>query len=146
MVDITSANAIVTLTVPLVFSTPQQLQGFAADDIFDVPDIEEAEAVMGVDGLLSAGKVFVPTVQTFALQADSPSFPIFDAWHAYQTVTKSVAVASGVIKLPAIGVKFNIAKGFLIRYKPIADARRILQPRRFTIAWEAPVLAPIAGA
>ena len=45
--DITSANANIALTVPLVFSTTQTLQGFAADDIFDIPELEESEALIG---------------------------------------------------------------------------------------------------
>src|SRR5215831_17114733 len=134
MVDITSANAEIILTIPLVFSQSQTLSGFAADDIFDIPELEEAEAIMGADGLLSAGKVFVATRQTIALQADSPSNAVFDTWHAFQENTISVAPASGVIKLPALGLKFNMAKGFLITYKNVADARRVLQPRRHTIA------------
>ena len=55
MPSITSANAILTLAIPLLFPTPVQLQGFAADDVYDIPRIKSVETLMGVDGVLSGG-------------------------------------------------------------------------------------------
>ena len=52
---ITGASAVIMLSVPGLFSTPQQLQGFATDDIFDTAAIASAETLMGVDGNLSGG-------------------------------------------------------------------------------------------
>jgi hypothetical protein len=62
--SITAANAIFQLYIPAVFSAPQQLQGFAADDIFDTENQELVQTQMGVDGLLSGGFVFIETKQT----------------------------------------------------------------------------------
>ncbi|MGA1801484.1 phage tail fiber protein [Rhizobium sp. HT1-10] len=65
MASITSANAIITLTIPGLFNTPVQLQGFSADNIYESEVQEIAETSMGVDGKLSAGYVFNPINQTF---------------------------------------------------------------------------------
>jgi hypothetical protein len=68
---ITSADVVLTLSVPLVFSNPQQIQGFSNEEAFDIPAIKSAETMMGVDGVLSVGFVFVPVIQTISLQAVS---------------------------------------------------------------------------
>ena len=73
MATITGANAVFTLAIAGVFSTPQQVQGFASDDSFAVQAIRRAEVLMGVDGVLSGGKVFMPIPQSVMLQADSIS-------------------------------------------------------------------------
>ena len=80
MASITSANAIIMLTIPDLFPAPQQLQGFAADDVYGVNDLKSAEVLMGVDGKLSGGFVFVPIEWSISFQADSPSLDIFDQW------------------------------------------------------------------
>jgi hypothetical protein len=145
MTDITSANCQLAITIPGVFNSPQVLVGFSADDIFDIDEVDAAEILMGVDGRLSGGFVFSPSVQRIRLQADSPSVNVFDQWYQYSKSVVGVVPASAVFKFPAIGLKFNISKGILQRYKSMPDARRILQPRTFTIAWENPIPSPIAG-
>jgi hypothetical protein len=135
MGDITAANAVLTLSVPPLFPTPVRLQGFAADDIFDVPAVQSVETMMGVDGLLSGGFVFREVEQTIRLQADSPSVRIFDIWYLQQIATLATYTASALIRLPSISTKFAMTTGFLTLYKPIASARRVLQPREFRITW-----------
>ena len=133
---ITGANAIVTLQIPSLFPVPQQLQGFAADDIFDTDALESAETLMGVDGIMSAGFVFVPVNQHYSLQADSPSNFIFDTWWATQQLLQDLFLANAVVILPAIGTKWALTKGALVSYKPITDVKKLLQPRRHTIRWQ----------
>jgi hypothetical protein len=135
MGSITSANAVLTLAIPLVFPTPQQLQGFAADDIFDVPALRSAEVQMGVDGVLSAGFVFVPVPQTLSLQADSASNDLFDTWWTQMQATKNTYQAQGLIVLPAIGKKYTLVQGTLTQYKPAPAGKRVLQPRQYEITW-----------
>ena len=141
--SITSATAILMLGIPSLFPVPQQLQGFAADDIFDVDAIDSAEVLMGVDGILSAGFVFVPIRQNISLQADSPSNIIFDTWWAFQQQTKDVFFANGSVVIKSLSSKWTLVKGSLTSYKPIPDAKRIMQPRRFTITWQS--VQPQAG-
>jgi len=143
MSTITSANAILMLSINNLFSAPQQLQGFAAEDIFDVDDIETAETLMGVDGKLSAGFVFVPVKQGFMLQADSDSITLFEAWYAAEKAVKDKYFANGVAHFNSIGRSYVMTNGVLSGYKPMADGKKVLQPRKFSITWESVVGVPV---
>lgn len=142
MGKITAADAVVTLSIATLFENPQQLQGFAADDVTDVPQIKSVETVMGVDGVLSAGFVFVPVLQTITLQADSLSNRVFDQWWQQMQSTKDVFIAQGVIRFPAIGSKFVQNDGYLTGYKPLPGAKKLLQPRTYEITWNSIVAQP----
>ena len=143
MASITSANAQILLSIPSLFPIPQALQGFAAEDVFDVDPIEPVEDIMGVDGILSAGFVFVPVHQNFALQADSPSIFIFDTWWTAMQIAKDVYFATATILLPGLGKKWACNTGILKSYKPMPDAKKVLQPQRFRITWQS-VLPAVA--
>lgn len=134
--SLTSANCIIMLGIPGVYTTPQQLQGFSADDVFDTDSVEVGETLMGVDGVLSGGWVNNPVSQNFSLQADSPSNAVFDNWYAAERTITDKYPASAVITLPSLNVKYTMVRGFLISYPIIPAARKIIQPRRFTIRWE----------
>ncbi len=142
MGDITAANSVLTLSVATLFPTPQQLQGFAADDVYDIARIQSVETLMGVDGVLSAGFVFVEIEQTIRLQADSPSNFVFDTWYTQMVANFTTYAAQGVIRLPNIQSKFTMSNGFLTGYKPAPQARRVLQPREYQIRWNAIAPAP----
>lgn len=133
---ITAANAVYILTIPNVLQAPIQLQGFAADDVFDTEPLEAAETLMGVDGILSAGFVFVPVPQSISLQADSASIAVFDAWWTQEQAQKTKFPASGQIKLPSIGTKWALSNGYLVTYPVIPNAGRTLKPRKFMIRWQ----------
>jgi len=47
--DLTGANSIYTLAISSIFPSPQQLQGYAADDVFTSDPLESTETLMGVD-------------------------------------------------------------------------------------------------
>jgi hypothetical protein len=136
MASITGATAVVMLSIPGLYSIPQQLQGFAADDIFDVDQIASAETLMGVDGVLSAGFVFVPINQRITLQADSASNAIFDTWWASQQQIQDLYFANAVVYLTALGTKWNLTKGALTSYKPLPAVKKLVQPRPYTIQWQ----------
>ena len=142
MGDITSANSILTVSIPLIFPQPQQLQGFAADDIFDLPSIKSVELMMGVDGVLSGGFVFVEIPWDITLQADSTSNGIFDLWWTTMQAQKSGLTCNGQIKLPSISTKFNMTKGFLTGYKPGPQGKKVLQARHFQVTFESIAPAP----
>lgn len=136
MSSITGANAIIMLSIPGLFTTPQQLQGFAADDIFDTDALASTEVLMGVDGKMSAGFVFVPMVQNYSLQADSPSCRLFEQWWAFQQEARDVFRANGIVVLTAVGSKWTLRNGALTGFSPIPGVKKLVQPRRFTITWE----------
>ena len=135
MGDITGANAVYTISITDLFPAPVQLQGFAADDVFDTDPLESAEVLMGVDGFLSAGFVFVPVKQSVTLQADSPSNLIFDAWWSANQASRSVFYANGFISLTAIKTQWVMINGVLTTYPPTPNVKKLLQPRKYAITW-----------
>ena len=90
---------------------------------------------MGVDGIMSAGFVFVPVKQGFTLQADSDSNDVFDIWWNNMQITKSIFYANAVITLIDIGTKWNFTRGALTQYQPLPNAKKLLQPRKYEITW-----------
>lgn len=142
MGDITSATAILTLTIPDLFPEPQQIQGFAADDVYDFDEIESIETLMGVDGILSGGFTWKPQAQSIMLQADSPSNNIFDVWQNQQQATQQPYICNGVLILPALSLKFIQSNGFMTGFK-LPGAKKLVQPRRFRITWNQVIPVPL---
>lgn len=146
MPDITSNNAVFLISLPLLLPVPQQLQGFAVDDIFDVDDIDATDTMMGADGILSGGVVFAATPMNIALQADSASIAFFEAWYQNQRGNAIAYSALATVTLTGNGRTYALTTGYLSRYKPMADAKRVLQPRKFRITWQSITVAPIGAA
>lgn len=140
---LTSANSVLLLSIRGLFDVPLQLQGFSADDIFGVDDLDSAETMMGVDGKLSAGWVPKEVKQSFYLQADSDSTAIFEAWYQAQQSSRELYFATGGARLPSVNRSYVLTKGVLTQYSPIATAKKVLQPRKFTVTWESITAAPI---
>lgn len=140
--DITAANAVLTLTIVPLFTVPQQLQQFAADDVYDLEQVQSVEVLMGVDGKMSGGFVYKEINQDIILQADSPSNDVFDTWWTSMQATKGLYVANGLIRLPAIGKKFTQVNGQLTGYK-LPGAKKLIQPRRYRITWESIAPSPV---
>lgn len=142
MKSITSPNAILMLAIVGIYTVPQQLQGFTADDVTDIADINSAELSMGVDGKLSGGFVHVPVQQGIMLQADSDSNDLFDVWHSSQQAAGELFFASGIIRLPSLQKSYALTRGILTGYKPMADVKKTLQPRKYQITWQSVLAAP----
>ena len=142
MATITSANATLTLSQPTLFPSPVRMQQFAVDDVFDTENVRSVETLMGVDGVLSFGFVYVAIVSTIALQANSPSNSFFDTIYTQQQAALDVYPMNGTIILPGINTKFTLTNGALTGYKPTPDAKRTLTPRRYQITWQKIAPAP----
>jgi hypothetical protein len=143
MRTITSPNAALFLSISGLYSIPQQIQGFAADDITDFAEVNSSEIVMGVDGKLSGGFVYMPIPQGIALQADSDSNDLFDTWYASQQAAGELFVATGILRLPSVTKTYTMTRGFLTTYKAAPDVKKTLQPRKYTITWQTVLVAPI---
>lgn len=144
MGQITSANSILMLSANRAFNVPVQIQGFAADDVFDAESIDSSETSMGVDGILSAGFVHVPVKWGITLQADSASMVFFDTLYSIQKQLQEVLQLQGVLTLPAIGTSWTLTNGFMTSYKPMPDGKRVLQSRKFVLTWESIQPVPVA--
>lgn len=140
--DITSANAIIMLSSPLVFPVPYQLQEFATDNIYGTNPVDAGEIRMGVDGRLTAGFVNVPTEQNYSLMADSLSNFFFDQIYAKEKANQTKYVINGVLILPAVSTKWTMTRGFLKTYQPMPDAGKVLNERKHSIVWQTALPSP----
>lgn len=137
MASITSANSTLSLAIANLYSSPQIIQGFSTDDAFMVDPLDMAEVMMGVDGRMSAGRVFNPVKMTITLQADSRSVIIFDTWANTQQGARELYWANGSIYLPSVGKKYVLQNGVLTTAKLMPDVKKLLQPLAYNITWEA---------
>lgn len=133
---ITSANAVITLTVPGLFPAPIQIQGFSAEKAWSTDNQETTESMIGVDGLKASGWVPAMIKQGFSLMANSPSRQIFNAIARAQKANRDALVFQGTIVLPGTGEAFSCINGTLKDYKPIPDGTKVLQPIEFNIEWQ----------
>jgi hypothetical protein len=143
--SITSVNAVVTLTIANLYPTPQQLQGWSAEDIYDFDDVETVETQQGIDGVLAGGYVIMPKKQKFYLLASSASCLVFEAWKQAQDQVQDVYIATGSVILTSVARKYTQTGGFLTMYSPAPTAKRTLQRRMFEITWQT-VLGQAASA
>lgn len=133
---LTDTNSVITLSVADLFNYPVQLQGFAADDITNIDDLQIAETVMGVDGKLSAGYTPNKVAQTIHLQADSTSIDFFDELISATKVAREVYELNGTILIPGTGKSYVLTRGFLVRGKQVPGMKKILQPQTYVIEWQ----------
>jgi len=146
MPDITSANAVLTLAVIGVLSVPQRIQGFSTDDIYSVPAVTPVETEMGIDGALSAGFLYTKKMMDITLMAGSPSNDFFDALQAAQEAAVQPFELSGMLVLPSRGLQAVLTTGFLTRYPPLPNAKKVLQPRVYEITWQNINISPVSSA
>jgi hypothetical protein len=132
---ITTANAVLAISIPNLYPTAQLIQGFASDDAFDIDAIESAETQMGVDGKFAIGWIPKEVKQNIALLANSDSNSFFDQWYLANQAIRDQFVASGTIIAESVGVKLKLDNGALMSYMPLAPHKKVLQPRKYTIVW-----------
>ena len=146
MPDITSANAVLTLAAIGVLSVPQRIQGFSTDDIYSVAPVSPVETMMGIDGNLSGGFLFTEKKMEITLMAGSPSNSFFDALQAAQEAAIQPGILSGMLTLPSTGLQAVLTVGYLTRYPPVPNGKKVLQPRVFEITWQDINVSPISAA
>ncbi len=145
MASITSSNAAISISIGSLYSAPQGLSQFAADNIFGVDDIASAEVAMGVDGHLTGGKVFVPIPFHIHFMADSVSIPIFEFWESSEQQIGDIIKAQATCTLTGVGRKYSMVNGILQTKSPMPSAARTLQPRMWTIMWESVTSIPVTA-
>jgi hypothetical protein len=132
------------LGVTGVYDTPVQIQGFAADNVFDADPPEIAETHMGIDGRLSAGFIHKEVSMKIHLEADSESTDFFDQWYTASKTNQDVYFAFGNITLVATGKTYNMTRGVLKGPHVIPSAGKTLKAQEYAIVWESVEVAPNA--
>lgn len=148
MTDITSANAVLTITprvAGIIGVGAFTVEGFASDDAFMSETVDSAEAVMGVDGRMSIGYTPYIVKQTITLQADSPSVALFEDILAAQNTLKTPIIVDAVLAYPSVQKSYIFSKGALTRVTPFSAAKKILQPQQFELSWELVTAVPLAA-
>lgn len=133
--NITSANVSFFLSVFLLYPTPQQIQGFAPDQMFETEAADIAEVQMGADGQVASG--WVPNLfkESIMLLASSPSCQIFDNIYTAQKASRSIYPITGTVYLGGLQSKVSRQNGTLTRYAPYAPAKKVFEYRTFEITW-----------
>lgn len=124
---LTVANSVIMMTCEALYTSPTQLQGYAADDAYDVDAVENGEYSMGIDGKLSAGFVYNPIPFTLTIQADSPSLAQFENIWTYEATNRTKLTHNWTVTSIANGRRYDLTDGFMRSYKAPAG-KRILQP------------------
>lgn len=152
--DITSANAVFTLTpqlgssalsgfLPTIMGVGFQLQGFATNDAFAAAAVAIAETRKGVDGKFSAGFIPYITNQTVTFQADSPSISILEALINAQKTLRQPVFVDAIILLPSVGKSYAMVNGVLANITPITPAKKVLEEMTFEFHWDDVTASPI---
>jgi len=142
--DISSANAQLTLSASPLFTSPVTIQQFGPDEIYGLNAVRMAELSFGADGQLSAGIVYEPFNQTITLMASSSSFTFFDQLAAYEFSNQIKLALTGTLTLKSIKTTVALVTGYLVTYSAAPAAGRILRPRTYEIGWQAWQPAPSA--
>jgi hypothetical protein len=143
MADITSANSVLILGVTNLFTIPQQLQGFASDDMYSMANVDTKEVMMGADGILSAGYIPQVKILEITLQADSASNTFFESVYAAEEAAKAPFFFFGNINQSSVSRNYTLTNGVMKNYSPMAAAKKVLQPRKFEIHFQVTLGVPI---
>jgi hypothetical protein len=143
MANLTSADSVLTLSILGLYPAPQTIQGYATDDAFASESVKPAEVMMGVDGLMSGGFVPFMTPLHITLMADSPSIDIFDNWLMAMKATRTLYKGFANIIVPGLGKQWTFTNGILTDANVMPDAKKLMQPRKFSITFEAFTSSPL---
>lgn len=140
---ITSANVTLVLGAAGVFSTPQVMQGFWMDDIFDHDMVDMAEVVLGADGIGVAGWVPRMNKQTISFLPTSASVNFFETVQQAQDGGPfgngpDVVYLFGSLRYPSIGRRYTLNQGVISRGAAAPSAGKVLKMRQFEITWMPP--------
>lgn len=131
--DITSANAVVSLQCSLFSTTLQQ---FAADTSFEGEDDQVAETRMGIDGQMVAGQVPNIKAVTIHLEPSSPSLQFLTLLKQAMETNRTVYEVNMVISLPSIGKRITYSHGVLQSAKDLPDGKKVLDPTSWTFHFQ----------
>jgi hypothetical protein len=135
--SLTSLDVVLILTIPGVYPQGVYLQGFAADDIFDLSSYKPNVTKMGVDGIVSAAHQYQPRVMKIHIEGSSDSQQVFDDWAAAENTPPVDAIPASMTAIfQANGQEYTCTRGFLTDYKDAPDAKKTLGSLTYEITWQ----------
>lgn len=140
---ITSANCILTITIPGLFDSPVRIEQFATDTMLTVAQNNPAVAQKGVDGHTSFGWVPTNKEVTIALAADSVSLEVFNSWANTQETAREVYLCNAEFTMESIRRKVTGTRGALTTYQTNPNAQQTLQNTTFVITFDKWVSTPL---
>ena len=141
--SITSSNSVLLIGVNGLYTTPQQLQGFGEGDAYMMDVVNTTETRLGADGIMSAGWIPQIKILHVTLQADSASNSFFEAWYLAQESAREAYFAFGTIDQSSVGKIYTLSNGVLDGYTPIAEAKKVFEPRKFSIKFNTVLGSPV---
>ena len=136
MSTLTTANSILMLKIEDLYPVPVPISGYAVDDAFATDEVKSSATMMGFCGIFSAGFTPFPVLLSFNLLPDILFAVVFDTWIGAERKRGEVYVASATILIQGTGALYTFKRGFLGTFSIMPDAKKILQPRKFTITFE----------
>lgn len=134
--NITSANAILILTVEDLYPAGIQITNFSTDAMLSSDDMEIAQARMGVDGGLAAGYTPNPFNLTINLEASSPSLPIMQSILQAMKLNKTTYECSITLTIPSIGQAHFWRHGVLTSGNPVTAPKKVLDPTTWKFVFQ----------
>ena len=133
--NITSADAIMTLTISDLWGAPITLENWASDRGWDVGELEMAETQMSIDGKLNRGWVPRAITQTITFSAASASIIYLELLMTSQTQSRSLYTIGGELTLKSTGRKYTFTDGCLLTGSVAPNGGTVLENRTFSIQW-----------
>lgn len=133
--SITSANAILYITVPELYPQGFQVVNFSADAMFTNEAVDRSERQFGADGYFNVGYIFTEKTMTITLTGSSPSIPNFVNWLAVQDAGKTVLRCNAKVTLPGLKIEYDFVDG-VIASAPVAQSSgKVLTEYTITLAF-----------
>ncbi len=128
LMDITSANSIMTIQADPIIPSPVQLQNFATDQIATTDEMVIAEARMGPDGGLAMGYTPQPVAFTLMLEANSPSQQtLFDLSGAIRA-NRRIYDVTITLDCPSLKKRYIFERGGLISSSVMPNPKKVHDP------------------
>lgn len=140
--SITSANASVQLVCAL-FPAGLKFENFAVDNAWTQELIQQIEARMGVDGMISFGYTPSPKPISFQFQPNSATVDRLDYLVQAQDLAKEAIICQMVITLKSIKKIVTLTNGACITNKLLPNAARVLDPMQYDFTFESANVVPM---
>lgn len=134
--NITSANAVLWLTVKELYPAGVQIMNFSADSMMSSDDIEIAQVRMGVDGGMAAGYTPNPYQLTITLEASSPSLTIMQSILMASKVNRTIYECSVTLTIPSLTQAHHWRHGVMIGGNPVTAPKKVLDPTSWKFAFQ----------